>query len=169
MKRLYLINGKAGSGKDIFVNMVEAILYGHVHNDITLANLHASDRAKRALIYVGWDGVRTEEARKTLVELVKYGQTRNVSEKIITENAVCNDSDVVFFHERDPKQFARLITLYPFTKTILLRRPGAPDLEEDIWGIENYEYDFIIINDGTLGDLEKRAARFVSEEAILHE
>jgi Ni2+-binding GTPase involved in maturation of urease and hydrogenase len=63
---------------------------------------------------------------------------------------------------RDPKDIARAVETFG-AETILIRNPNVCKIESNHADrdVENYEYDYIIENDGTLKQLEKVAKLFV--------
>ena len=74
-------------------------------------------------------------------------------------------SGFVFIHCREPKEIERLKTGFKFpTHTLLIRRAG-----QKIYGnhsdddVENYEYDYTVVNNGTLEDLARCAKTFYKE------
>ncbi len=63
-KRVIIINGMGGSGKDTFVEFCAK------HGAVT--NISSVDKVKEAAkILVGWDGAKDEKSRKLLVDLKK--------------------------------------------------------------------------------------------------
>lgn len=161
--KLYIINGKAGSGKDTFCKMIWDIIpqWGV---DRAVVTLHSSDPAKEALTSLGWNGEKTSEMRQLLAELTKFSQSNGMSDKMINQYS---KAEVVFFHERDPREIARLkSSIYPEPKTILIKR-DSEQLEFDMWDIEKYDYDIVIDNSGTLDQLKERAEQFCREENLI--
>lgn len=144
-----LINGRAGVGKDTFVNYCKehcAKQYPQVHFE----NLHRSDLPKKALKLIGWDGNKDPESRTVLKWLVdfgeKYGMTYNYLTDILSTIGG-NEFNIVFYHVRDPKSIEVLkdrlmkYRLNVIAASLLIQR-DTEDLESDDWGIESYEYDF---------------------------
>ena len=65
---------------------------------------------------------------------------------------------------RDPKDIARAVEEFG-AKTILIRNPNVRKIVSNHADrdVENYEYDYIIENDGTLEQLERVAKLFVCD------
>lgn len=180
--KLYIINGKAGSGKDAFCRAVTELCGDRARingsyepiGDVIKA-VHSSDPAKQALKLLGWGGNKTPEVRKLLTMMVNFGQQRGVTENLINTGETSTFVDVVFLHERNPKEIARIKTLWEdgkilkdicdTFKTILVTR-DSKELEEDIWGIGGYDYDYTIDNCGTLNDLTEKAEQFIAKEGL---
>ena len=73
-----------------------------------------------------------------------------------------HENKVVFIHVREPKEIERLkIALN--ANTLLIKNDNIMsefgNHADDM--VENYEYDYVITNNGTLQDLEKSAKIFV--------
>lgn len=70
---------------------------------------------------------------------------------------------VVFVHCREPQEIERIVHELPyFVYTLLIRRPSVEHhygnhADDDVL---NYNYDFTIVNDGTLEDLEEKVKQF---------
>ena len=146
---LILINGRAGVGKDTFINFCKDYVEKYYENT-KVFNRHRSELAKIALKYLGWTGEKTEEIRKVLSELTdiseSYGRNNEVLNDYI-EFLIKKDSlNIVFYHNRDPVSIDLLKQRYKddiFVFSLLLKRDTI-DLEPDEWGIENYDYDITI-------------------------
>lgn len=164
---LILINGKAGVGKDTFVNFCRDYAKKYYGNT-KVFNRHRSELAKIALEYLGWTGEKTEEIRKVLSELTDiaegYGRNNeclNDYIELLTEEDGLN---IVFYHDRDPVSIELLKHRYKgdiFVFSLLLKRDTI-DLEPDEWGIENYNYD-ITIKTKTLDDSRKFAHNLIDK------
>jgi hypothetical protein len=77
------------------------------------------------------------------------------------------DSDDVlcFIHCREPWEIQKFVDRLG-AKTLLIRRPEVENKSQSNHAdaeVFNYQYDYTIDNDGTLWDLEKKAANFVLE------
>lgn len=156
MSKIYIINGHAGVGKDTFVSLITEL----VDDGVTVSNIHSSDPAKAALESLGWNGEKSPEVRTILANLTDISHDNGLSEKMIREAA---SSDIIFFHERDPKEIRILKRIFPEAKTILVERDGAR-IEPDKWQIKDYRYDFTVYNNGSLKNLEDEAIAFAEIE-----
>ena len=74
------------------------------------------------------------------------------------------ESEVLIIDMRDPVDIARAVQTFG-AETILIRNPNVEKIESNHadCNVENYEYDYIIENDGTLEQLENVAKVFVSD------
>ncbi|MEG0580299.1 MAG: hypothetical protein RR490_10325, partial [Niameybacter sp.] len=171
---LYIVNGKAGAGKDAFCKAVTELYNTSDPIRGVTRTIHSSDPAKQALKFLRWDGTKTPEARQLLATLVNFGQKNGASERLIN-SGYKHWRDIVFFQERNPKEIDHIKALWKSGdildeacdtfKTILIKRDSG-EIEEDIWGIENYSYDIVIKNCGTLKDLTKKAKKFMLKEDL---
>lgn len=74
------------------------------------------------------------------------------------------EAEVLLIDIREPKEIARAVETFG-AETILVRNPNAIKIESNHADrdVENYEYDYIIENDGTLEQLEMVAKLFVRD------
>ena len=97
-KRIVIINGMGGSGKDTFVEFCAK------HTKIM--NISSVDKVKEAAkILVGWNGIKDEKSRKLLVDLKRISIEYNdyPTKYILEENKkfLTNDADILFIHIRE--------------------------------------------------------------------
>ena len=159
MRYLIVVNGFAGSGKDTFCGYCEDHLYRK--DKITLIK-HSSDFAKTILFLMGWDGKKTPETRKLLADIVAFGESTGSNLKELFGFIDRNEKlDVIFYHERNPKEIKQIVDYYKCDQEItvftLFVKRDVNEAEKDRWGIQNFNYDIEVLNDGTLEDLEKAA------------
>ena len=164
---LILINGKAGVGKDTFVNFCRDYAKKYYENT-KVFNRHRSELAKIVLEYLGWTGEKTEEIREVLSELTDiaegYGRNNECLNDYIELLKKEDGLNIVFYHDRDPVSIELLKQRYKddmFVFSLLLKR-NTIDLEHDEWGIENYDYD-ITIRAKTLADSRKFAHNLIDK------
>jgi len=71
---------------------------------------------------------------------------------------------VIFFHERNPEQIALLLRVFPKASTLWMERKVSQEQkqEEDIWGMEDFKYDYYIRNNSTLEELLVTVTRFIN-------
>ena len=166
--KIAIINGHAGVGKDTFVNFIkENYFIG------TIVNTSTIDKVKAAARNLGWDGVKDEKGRKFLSELKYFANqyypiSVNTVREAIEENprAAC-----IFVHCREPKEIDKIKEEFDAI-TILIKNDeddtevnNIPNNYSD-QNVLNYNYDYIIDNNGTLQDLEKTAKKFITEVLI---
>jgi hypothetical protein len=161
--RAFIINGKGGCGKDTFVNFLTELA------DFEVLNISSVDEIKHiAIKHFGWDGIqKTPEWRKALSDL-KDIQTRMCNGPF---KYMCNIYEInneeegfIFFHVREPTEIAILQEELQAT-TVLIRRPEETSFKygnhaDD--NVENFDYNIIIDNNGSLEDFEEAAKYFYS-------
>ena len=78
-----------------------------------------------------------------------------------------NENQVIFLHIREPKEIERAVKEFN-AKTILVVRDTIKHITSNMadQNVFNYNYDFVINNDGTKSELNSKAKKFV-EEVIL--
>ena len=165
MKKIYITNGVGTSGKDTFVKFLDKY--------IPVCKYSIVDLVKQAAEVLGWDkNSKTEKDRKFLSDLVdlstEYNDMpfRDVSSLVFDYQNNFLESDVLLIDMRDPKDIERAVKLFN-AETILIRNPNAKTITTNHADrdVENYEYDYIIENNGTLEQLEK-VAKIFAEDVI---
>ena len=125
---------------------------------------------KQAAIVLGWDGGKTEKDRRFLSDIMDLSTEYNDSPfqdvlSIVADfkNNLIEDS-VLVIDMRDPKDIERAVKTFG-AKTMLIRNPRVEKIESNHADrdVENYEYDYIIENDGTLEQLDTVARLFVCD------
>ena len=127
---------------------------------------------KDAAKLLGWNGGKTEKDRKFLSDLKVLASNYNGCTyynnilKQIQEFLNDKDNVALFIHMREPKDIDNIISIYNEVinfkgeynpiETILVVRDSVEDIESNIAdvGVNDYEYDFVIDNSGTLLELE---------------
>jgi hypothetical protein len=169
---IIVVNGANNSGKDNFVE------YFMKHYEFKSINMSTIDRIKElSLKYFGWDGKKTEAARKFLAEMKKIWAEYNngpfiyMNFKIKEHYSKLNKKDrknfVYFIHCREPEEIQKFKDKYKKNcLTVLLKREERTHRNKIAenhadMGVDNYEYDRVILNNGTKIDLELEAVKFV--------
>ena len=158
MKKVFILNGVGKSGKDTFSSFLR--------NYIPTYKYSIVDLPKEAAKVLGWDGGKTERDRKFLSDIVDLATEYNDSpynDVVSLVEAFDNElsEEVLIIDMRDPKDIARAVTDFE-AETILVKNPSVRKIESNHAdaNVENYEYDYIIENDGTLEQLDKMAYLF---------
>lgn len=163
MKKVFITNGSATNGKDTFAKMIGNYISTYKYSSI--------DLVKDMLEFAGIPKEpKTEEKRllysDTKDRLTKYDDIpfKDVT-SIVTDfknNKI--EAEVLLIDIREPEEIARAVKTFG-AETILVRNPNAIKIESNHADrdVENYEYDYIIENNGTLKQLEKVAEYFVRE------
>lgn len=158
-KKIVIINGTGGSGKDTFVEFVSKYT--------SVVNFSSIDKVKEIARMIGWDGGKTEKDRKFLSDLKvltsEYNDMpfKSVCEKV--EEFRNSSEEIMFIHIREPENIERAVLEFG-AYTLLVKRKGLDNITSNYSdaSVDNYDYDLIIEND-TLEGLENRAKNFSSE------
>lgn len=168
MINVIVVNGYPRSGKDTFVNFCKEKLgaFG--------VSVSTVDFVKYLAAQSGWDGTKTPKNRKFLSDLkdlltewndVPWKKVEEVFESIKVEcfQYGLRDSDFfLFIHSREPKEIERFQKEYG-ALTILIDREEVEGKQSNHSDAEvmNFNYDYIINNDGTLEELKMKAITFI--------
>lgn len=173
--KIYVLNGKAGSGKTTFFELIEEKCRNYVFNYSTV------DLVKEVATFCGWNGEKTPENRKFLSDLkdlltewddVPY---KDCIQEIHRIESLANSYDVnhsdwaIFIDCREPQEIQKFVDRLG-AKTIFIDREikGYIASNHADAEVENFKYDIIINNNGTLEDLAAAAINFIKTEGIKH-
>lgn len=168
--KVIIINGSAKSGKDQFVK------YFTKHYIHMCINLSTIDKVKKiSKKYFGWNGKKTDDARKFLSDIKKIwteynnGPFNDVVKKIFNNNSKLSKSEqkyiVYFIHCREPEEIQKFKEKYNNDCiTLLLKKDDIdiPNNSSDI-NVNNYNYDFIIDNNENKKELENKSIEFIKK------
>jgi dephospho-CoA kinase len=156
MKIIFVINGSGESGKDTFIK--------YMSEYFNVLNIDSVYKIKEAATVLDWDGQKDERSRSFLSDLkhlsVKFNDCpyKYVSEKL--REFYEGNYDVAFIHIREADEIRRIVQDYD-AKTILVRsKKGIISSNPSDGGVENYTYDYILRNYGSLNDLKEKAKGF---------
>lgn len=162
MKKIFIQNSVGGSGKDTFASFLNKYIPTHKYSIV--------DLPKEAAKVLGWDGGKTERDRKFLSDIMDLATEYNGAPfrdvvSIVTDfinNRI--EDKVLIIDMRDPRDIARAVEVFG-AETILIRNPNVAKIESNHAdrNVENYKYDYIIENDGTLEQLDKMAYLFCEQ------
>lgn len=161
-KHIFIINGPATAGKDTFVSMVSSI--------VPTINYSSVQVVKEAATLLGWAGGKSEKDRKFLSDM-KYLSTEysdapyKSMEKKIYDFLDDEIHEMLFLHIRERAEIERMVKEYPMIKTVLVTRSGVSPITSNSADAQvyDYNYDYVIDNSGTLGDLKIVAKEFIDE------
>ena len=160
-KNIIIINGTGGAGKDTFVNFCSEVA--------GVLNVSTVDKVKEAAkILVGWNGEKDEVSRKLLVDLkqlsVDYNDAPTKYICSMAEEFKNSDKNLMFVHIREAVEIEKAKKILN-AKTLLVTNPRVKLItSNDSDGkVNEYNYDYYIVNDGTLEDLKNKASKFVEE------
>lgn len=163
LKKIYVTNGSAQNGKDSFAQAMSKYVPTYKYSSI--------DLIKDMLEFAGIPREpKTEEKRLLYSDLkdrlTKYGDIpfKDIESIVRDFKNDIIDTDVLLIDIREPEEIKRAVEVFG-AKTILIRNPNAKKIESNHADrdVENYEYDYIIENDGTLEQLDMMAKLFVKD------
>lgn len=165
MKKVYITNGSAENGKDSFYELLNKYVSVYKYSSI--------DLVKEMFEVVGiTKDNKTEKKRRLWSDgkdlLTEYDDIpfKDIT-SIVTDfknNKI--ETEVLLIDIREPEEISRAVKAFG-AEAILVRKPDAKKIISNHAdaNVENYEYDYIIENDGTLEQLDKMAYLF-SEQVI---
>lgn len=163
MKKIYITNGSAENGKDSFAEFVSKY--------ITVYKYSSIDLVKDMFEVVGISKENKTEKKRRLWSdgkdlLTEYDDIpfKDVT-SIVTDfknNRI--ETEILFIDIREPDEIARAVETFG-AETILVRNQNAKKITSNHADrdVENYSYDYIIENNGTLEQLDKVAQIFVRD------
>ena len=169
MKKIIVINGAGGVGKDTLIGFAE--------ERYQVMNESSIDPIKDAAKALGWDTcMKRDKDRKFLSDLKLLATEYNdCSMKHIHKKCLRfldSSYQILFVHIRETKEIQRFVehaqawfSIKPIT--LLVRRDAVMheygNMADD--GVEGYKYDYYFDNNGTLKDAEKAFAALLEEMA----
>ena len=167
MKKVYITNGGARSGKDSFAELLDKYIPVFKYSSI--------DLVKEMFESIGINRYDKTEAKRKLWSdgkdmLTKYDDIpfKDMASIVADFNKNDIDTDVLLIDIREPDEIARAAKAFG-AETILIKNPNVNKIESNHAdaNVENYEYDYIIENNGTIKQLDKMAYLF-AEQVIKH-
>ena len=165
-----VVNGANRTGKDNFVNFFIK------HYEFKATNMSTIDRVKEiAEKYFGWNGKKTDEARKFLAEMKRIwaeynnGPFNYMVKEMKEYHSKLDKKDkrnfIFFIHCREPHEIQKFKDKYgDKCLTVLLKRDDRVVANNDAdKNVANYEYDRVVQNDGSKINLELDAVSFVED------
>lgn len=161
-KRIILLNGSAGVGKDTFCSMISAIVPAMSYSSVQYV--------KEAAKILGWDGItKDEKSRKFLSDLKLLSAEYNDHPykmlcKTIDDFLEDDIHEWLFLHVREPGEIRRLVNTYPQIITVLITNKNIKQVTSnmaDASVYHYYKYNETIANDDDLLTLQKKAEEFV--------
>ena len=170
IKKIFVVNGSGGVGKDTFVNLVSEEMNARLKRFHTVWNFSSVDKIKEIAREIGWQGGKTEKDRKFLSDLKqlssKYCDMPFESMKSKVSEFMNDDNSVfLFLHIREPEEINGAVKEFNAKSIIVIRDSIHPILSNNAdKNVFNYNYDLIIVNNGTIEDLREYAKDFVNVE-----
>lgn len=170
---IIVINGAPTTGKDTFVQYCQNLMpKGYVMGYSTV------DFVKAIALECGWDGIKTPKNRKFLSDLkdlltewddVPFKRTIMAANSHINAlNDTAKQYSVTFIHCREPKEIQKIVDRTAAV-SVLIRRPTVENNDQSNHAdanVLNYNYDYVINNDGDLDSLQEKARQFLEEVGV---
>lgn len=155
-KAVIVLNGAGGVGKDTLCAL--ASKHFKVCNKSTITPI------KELAVGFGWQGEKTDKARKFLADLktvsVAYNDFPTLWAKERFEEFMAGDEDIMFMHIREPEEIKKFVDVTGgVAKTLLIR--GGKRMTKSRYGnaaddmVENYNYDYYFVNENGMEEAER--------------
>ena len=168
--KVIIINGSSQTGKTNFSRFFKK---NYKHKCVIWSTIDKVKKVSKRNF--GWDGKKTEEARKFLSELKRIwiefnnGPFNDMVNKISNHQSKLNDKDkknfIYLIDCREPYEIQKFVDKYGNDCiTILLKRDDreVPNNLADK-NVNNYNYDYIIKNNGDKKGLELNATNLIKK------
>ena len=161
-QHVFVINGSGGVGKDTICELAAAVW--------KVKNISSITPILQVARSAGWDGIKTPEARRFLSRLKEICTEFNDLPFRYCMNQyqefLHSDAEILFVHIREPEAIARFCeAVGGDCKTVLVHRPALEQTRGALGNrsdddVDNYTYDSIFVNDGTLEELPEKVYSF---------
>lgn len=165
-KKIYIVNGMGGCGKDTFATFLRKCVPG-------VYKTSAIDKIKCIAKILGWNGGKTEKDRKFLSDLkcltTAYNDFAfNVLKEEVEDFRIYCDSTVLLIDIREPEEIDRAKKEFN-AKTILIENPRVPHIHSNMADdrVFEYDYDCVIRNDGTLEQFYEIVKIWARKEGLM--
>ena len=148
MKKLvFVINGRGGVGKDTLCDFAA--------DAFAVKNVSSITPIKELAAQVGWQGEKTDRARKFLSDLkallISYNDYPTVWAEARYREFLASEEQIMFLHVREGAEIDKFVrATNGHAKTLLIRRAAV---HQGAYGnrsddeVENYTYDYVFDND----------------------
>ena len=159
-KLVFIVNGKPRAGKDTFAMILNRYIDVYKYSAVT--------KVKEIATLCGWDGQKEERDRKFLHELkMLTSEYSDMSHQdVVNEiNKYRNgeiEADVFVVDVREPEDIKRLVEEVGAI-TVFIENDNVPAITSNAAdaNVENFEYDFVIPNNGTMKEFEDEIKLFM--------
>ena len=159
-KLVFIVNGKPRAGKDTFAMILNRYMNVYKYSAVT--------KVKEIATLCGWDGQKEERDRKFLHELkmltseysdMAYQDVINEIKKYRNGEI---EADIFIVDVREPEEIERLAKEVG-ALTVFIENNNVPAITSNAAdaNVENYEYDFVVPNNGTMNDFEEEIKLFM--------
>lgn len=163
-KQIFITNGTGGCGKDTFAIILQKF--------VGVTKISSINYVKRVARHMGWSDDKTERGRKFLSDLklalTEYNDLPFMD--IYYEVRMWRDYDsspVLLIDIREPNEIERAKKEFD-AKTILIKNDRVAPITSNMAdaNVLNYEYDFVIENNGTLEEFEETIKKWAEENVM---
>lgn len=160
--QVVIINGNGGVGKDTFINALKII----ARHRMTIWNYSSVDKIKEIAKMIGWDGNKDEKSRKLLSDLKalcdNYNNLTFEAMQSKVDEFKRSDASILFLHIREPHNIEAAKIAFD-AETVLVTRDAVEQItsNDSDKNVAEYDYDFIVNNDGDISDLGDECDRFL--------
>jgi cytidylate kinase len=168
-RKVVIINGLPGSGKDTFCELCKHVI---TTNKKAVFNYSTIDIIKNLAIDLGWEGDKTPKSRDFLARLkqlmVWWDDTPFIyitdrADRIIRSYRDMPIDVCVFVHSRESEEIDRFKEYYGNRAiTLLIKRDvEVESTNSSDNNVYNYQYDYVIENNGDKEQLKESAKTFI--------
>lgn len=172
MIRVIVINGSGTSGKDTFIDLfTEVCKDTSIGESVPVHRFSSVDEVKHFATLMGWDGVKDDKGRRFLSDIkdawTRYsnGPYRYMVQMYHKVQAQSYSPDgFIFFHVREPDEIDKVVKGLNAV-TLHIERPSVePDSFDNHAdrNVKSYDYDYYVVNDGSLYELKWKAFDFLT-------
>ena len=160
MKKVIIINGSAGVGKDTFSSICSKYC--------KVMNYSSVDKVKELAKYCGWDGNKDEKGRAFLsdlkIALTNYNDLPFECMKSKVEEFNSSDYNLLFLHIREPEEIARAANEFNAV-TLLIKNERVEHITSNMAdaNVFDFKYDCTIANNSSLEQLDGLAKWFINQ------
>lgn len=152
---IYVINGKPRSGKDTVVEFIEANV------PFRTINISTIDPVNDALRVLGWDGTKTD-AYRDLASYLKMKSDLMFDTSFKYIQSICDEFAIIFIHCREPHNIKRICNSLGAKSVYVHRDIDVTCNNDSDNNTDQYNYDYIIKNNGSLSELESTIINFIN-------
>ena len=163
-KTVIVINGAGGVGKDTLCEFAE--------KHFKVMNVSSITPIKEIAAMCGWQGEKTDKARKFLSDLkalsIEYNDFPTLWAAKKYNEFLESDKEIMFLHIREPEEIAKFVRATDGeARTMLVR--GGERMKKSHYGnysddaVENYDYDYYFMNDKSLEEAESNFCALIGE------
>lgn len=164
-KFVFVINGAGGVGKDTLCNLAA--------KHFRVKNVSSITPIKQIASQCGWNGEKTDKARKFLADLKSLTVAYNdyPTSWVLAEyrSFLESDDEILFVHIREGSEIAKFVAGTEGKALTLLIRGGRRFHRKSAsYGnkaddeVENYRYDYVFYNDRPLPETEGAFVAFLN-------